>query len=333
MVQLDEAGVSTSATIQDHGTSLGQQSHDFSHADTKMGEVERIRPIIVVCAYNEEATIAQLLDRLRGREILVINDGSTDRTEDILVARNVPHISHATRQGKSKTLSDGINYARMKGFEVLAEIGADAIPEDGALDLLFEAVAPDGIGGASALQIPVGKRNLPFYIDEIFWATLAHAKRIQQERTGSCHLGAVTWAIKIVDGMLSEEAVNDDEQIGVVLASKGLRTIFVPQAKVYFDASVSLRHILERRRRMYFGHLVQRGTTAPSMSIGVSSWALLDAFRERPMRVLFTLPAAVIELVSHTLAKHDLSDPQSMLRYRRWVTSWPKRDPRNVSTD
>jgi glycosyltransferase involved in cell wall biosynthesis len=288
-----------------------------------------VKPIIIVCAYNEASRLPRLLNRLVGRDLIVVNDGSTDDTERVLVAHAVPYLSHPSRWGKSRALTAGLQYARANGYDVVAEIGADAIPKNDALDLLFRALQPADVGGASAHQIAVGKKNFAYFVDDVFWSTLAEAKYIQQIRTGSSHLGAVTWAIRLLPEVLSEDAVNDDEFIGATIRARGLKTVFVRDAVVYFDASSSLAHIIERRRRMYYGHLVLSGSTAPSTDVGISLWALARAIRERPMRVPFALPAMMIELLSHALAASDRANPEMMNHYRHWVTSWPKRDFRN----
>jgi glycosyltransferase involved in cell wall biosynthesis len=73
---------------------------------------------IVIPAYNEEASIRTLLEKVRAvptvslgftQEILVVNDGSRDRTEEL--ARSVPGVQVFTQtpnQGKGKAVQRGI---------------------------------------------------------------------------------------------------------------------------------------------------------------------------------------------------------------------------------
>jgi hypothetical protein len=76
---------------------------------------------------------------------------------------------------------------------------------------------------------------------------------------------------------------------------------------------------------MYFGHLVQADTTAPSKNIGLSLWALSKAVLRRPFRLVFAVPALIMEGIAHLTARADLRDPDSLTHYRRWVTTSPKR--------
>ena len=80
---------------------------------------------IVIPVYNEQASVASLIDTVLGvdleplgleRELVVVNDASTDRTLEALEAyRDHPHVrifSHAVNMGKGAALHTGIREAR-----------------------------------------------------------------------------------------------------------------------------------------------------------------------------------------------------------------------------
>lgn len=85
---------------------------------------------IIVPVYNEEKTIAFILERLlaldlgkTGKEIIVVNDGSTDGTRRAF-EMFVPHIScveHAKNCGKGAALRTGL--AQAKGEAVIVQDG------------------------------------------------------------------------------------------------------------------------------------------------------------------------------------------------------------------
>ena len=74
---------------------------------------------VIIPAYNEIDTIAEIIERVEAvniaDEILVVDDGSTDGTRDILVAFNdrepVRTIFHETNQGKGSAVRTGIKHA------------------------------------------------------------------------------------------------------------------------------------------------------------------------------------------------------------------------------
>lgn len=75
-----------------------------------MLDQERIS--IVIPAYNEEAGLGEVIDslgeRLPGSEILVVDDGSTDRTAELAAARRVPVLRHDRRRGYGAALRTGL---------------------------------------------------------------------------------------------------------------------------------------------------------------------------------------------------------------------------------
>lgn len=78
---------------------------------------------IIVPVYNEEGTIAEILKRVSAvklpselkKEVIVVDDGSTDKTPIILKRiklRSVSSIKHARNQGKGAAIRTGLKSAR-----------------------------------------------------------------------------------------------------------------------------------------------------------------------------------------------------------------------------
>jgi len=81
---------------------------------------------IIIPAYNEEKTIGSILEKIRNvkicnrieKEIIIVDDCSTDRTEQMITdyasmhpAQNIQYIYHQTNQGKGAAIHTGIQYA------------------------------------------------------------------------------------------------------------------------------------------------------------------------------------------------------------------------------
>jgi glycosyltransferase involved in cell wall biosynthesis len=74
---------------------------------------------ILVPIFNEERTITQVVEKLQSlsvpdKEIILIDDGSTDKTREILPlfkADNVKIVLHEYNQGKGKAIQTGLNNA------------------------------------------------------------------------------------------------------------------------------------------------------------------------------------------------------------------------------
>jgi glycosyltransferase involved in cell wall biosynthesis len=85
---------------------------------------------VIVPVYNERATVAEIVRRMRrvelpmDLEIIMVDDGSSDGTEDILAAledSTVQVVRHATNRGKGAAVRSGL--ARSRGDLVLLQDG------------------------------------------------------------------------------------------------------------------------------------------------------------------------------------------------------------------
>lgn len=106
------------------------------------------RRLVAVPVYNEEPYIARVMERIRafhGGDILAIDDGSPDRSGEIL--RTIPGIaiiSHPANRGYGGTLIDAFNYAIVNGYGQLITIDCDEQHEPRHIPALFHRLDSDG---------------------------------------------------------------------------------------------------------------------------------------------------------------------------------------------
>ena len=114
----------------------------------------------VVCAFNEASRIRHILDAVRGHpaliEVIVVNDGSTDGTEQVLRAYpDIRLISYLPNKGKTYALSRGIEAAKGDYLMLLdAALAAKSRGHDGRRVMV--AVS----GEVLDLDSRIGKRSL-----------------------------------------------------------------------------------------------------------------------------------------------------------------------------
>lgn len=116
-------------------------------------------PVILIPTYNNATTLPTVLDRLRlfTSDIIVVNDGSTDDTAEVI--QNYPHplhvVTHDSNCGKGQALVNGFREALHLGYDYAITIDSDGqhYPED--LPIFFDA-----LNGISEPTIIVGARTL-----------------------------------------------------------------------------------------------------------------------------------------------------------------------------
>lgn len=113
--------------------------------------------------FNERAHVGKVLDEtLRySRNVLVVDDGSTDGTSRVLAARNdIRVITHRENRGYGAALKSAFDYAINKGYDVLVTIDCDGQHEPKRIPELVKATRrADIVSGSRYLaQFPGDSR-------------------------------------------------------------------------------------------------------------------------------------------------------------------------------
>lgn len=84
--------------------------------------------LVIIPAHNEEKNIGRVLRGLfehGWKNILVINDGSSDKTAKIAKEAGVMVLEHAINRGQGAALETGQEWARQNGAEIVVHFDAD----------------------------------------------------------------------------------------------------------------------------------------------------------------------------------------------------------------
>ena len=100
------------------------------------------RVLLAIPVYNEERYVDNVLTEVRKRieDILVIDDGSTDRTPMLLSKHPVEVIRHATNRGYGRSMMDMFRWAAVDGFDWLVTMDCDEQHEPAAIPRFLEAI-------------------------------------------------------------------------------------------------------------------------------------------------------------------------------------------------
>lgn len=201
----------------------------------------RVMRVAVIPAYNEEKTVAEAVTGALGiaDRVLVVDDGSDDRTAERAEAAGATVVRHALNRGLGGALGTGIEGALRLGADAILTMDADGQhrPEDAkrVLDRLREGDADFVIG--SRMLSPEGMpfhRRLANRIGNLLtWALFGLA--VSDSQSG---LRAMTReaAMKIE---LKTDRMEVSSEFVKEIKEKKLRLAEVPIKAVYTDYSLS----------------------------------------------------------------------------------------------
>jgi len=98
--------------------------------------------------YNEVETVSPVLDlvKIHSSSILVVDDGSTDGTAELLTERNdIDRITHATNRGYGAALRTAFSYAIAHDFKYIVTIDCDGQHEPQRIQHFVDVIDETGV--------------------------------------------------------------------------------------------------------------------------------------------------------------------------------------------
>jgi len=122
-----------------------------------------MKVMVIIPAYNEEQTIADVLTRTRSfvDEIIVVNDGSSDRTEQIARTQGARVVSHVINRGLGAAIGTGFEMASRLQADVVLTLDADGQHDPASIPAFIDAIknGADVVIGSRMLQ----RNGMPWY--------------------------------------------------------------------------------------------------------------------------------------------------------------------------
>ena len=203
---------------------------------------------ILIAAYNEEASIAKKVEQTLAldyppekMEILVLSDGSTDRTDKIVQSfqnERVRLIRIADRQGKTHAQNEGVKSARA---EILVFSDATTIYQQQALRYLAASYRDPSVGAVSGRYeyidpsggSPTGQGQITF------WSYENVIKMLQSRiKTVSGCCGCIYSLRRELYTALPNDVISDLTQALCVIR-KGYRVLFEDRALAFEETTKS----------------------------------------------------------------------------------------------
>jgi len=150
-----------------------------------------MKVFIVVPAYNEGARLNRVLDDLSrtGHHIVLVDDGSRDRTSDVGRHYGCFVLRHSFNRGQGAALQTGISFALREGADVVVTFDADGQHQTADLPRLLEPVLSGRCDVAFGNRFLSQQSNVPPARKAILQLARVFTWLTSGVRVGDCHNG------------------------------------------------------------------------------------------------------------------------------------------------
>jgi cellulose synthase/poly-beta-1,6-N-acetylglucosamine synthase-like glycosyltransferase len=213
---------------------------------------------ITVPAYNEEAQIRGLLESLLKldypadrRQILIVSDASTDRTDEIVreyADRGVELLRLESRGGKGAAECAAFPYLR---GEIVVNTDASTRIRPDALKPLIAAFRDPTVGLASGRDISIGSATSAGTLGESGYVGYEMwVRRLETELDGIVGASGCFFAIRSgIHKVVLPAEISRDFAAALVTRKHGFRSVSVDEAVCYVPRSTSLQREYRRKVR------------------------------------------------------------------------------------
>jgi dolichol-phosphate mannosyltransferase len=248
-----------------------------------------MRWITAIPVYNEAKHVQDVLREVRrySPEILVVNDGSTDGTGDLLAAEpGIRLITHAQNRGYGAALVSAFDFAVRGQYDVLVTMDCDGQHEPSRVPVLLEAIHDvDLVSGSRYLRdfrqnTPVPEerlrinRQVTAEINARFGLSITDAfcgfKAYRVDALAKMHVTETGWGMPL--------------QVWVQAARLGLRMKEVGVPRVYLDPNRAFGGVLNdaEERLAYYRRILDtaaRDWDAAHPTAGCQFWTCSEICR------------------------------------------------------
>lgn len=198
--------------------------------------------LLAIPVYNEAASLPQVLaavKKLWPEEILVVDDGSTDATPDIVKGEGVKLVRHPDNRGYGAALLSGFAWAERQGYRWVITMDADGQHEPAFLPKFLdriEAAQADIISGSRYLDPRLAQGPSP---EDRRWVNRA-ITALLRELTGypitDAFCGFKAYRLAALRKLpLQEQGYAFPVELWIKAAHVGLKVEEFPVPLIYYD--------------------------------------------------------------------------------------------------
>ena len=219
---------------------------------------------VIVPAYNEEVGIEAAVRSIDATdwpelEILVVDDGSSDQTSEVVAALDMERVRLVRKPngGKPSALNIGIREAR---HDVLVMIDGDTVLEPTTIPELVQPLRDPDVGAVAGNPKIGNETNLMTRLQVSEYLMSSSLERRVTAPAGLITtipgaVGAWRRAAVTEAGLVSNTTLAEDSDLTIAVARGGWRVAYQPDARAWTEAPATAGMLYRQRTRWTFGTL------------------------------------------------------------------------------
>jgi cellulose synthase/poly-beta-1,6-N-acetylglucosamine synthase-like glycosyltransferase/peptidoglycan/xylan/chitin deacetylase (PgdA/CDA1 family) len=218
---------------------------------------------VIVPAYNEEAGIAATVRSALASdhpvEVIVVDDGSTDRTAEVVESLRLRGVRLIRQRnaGKPAALNTGLAAART---ELVVMVDGDTVLEPQTVGILGRHFRDPGIGAVSGNAKVANRRGLLGLWQHVEYVIGFNLDRrmydvLQCMPTVPGAVGAFRRSAVLAVGGLPQDTLAEDTDLTMALERAGWRVTYEEHARAWTEAPSTLGQLWKQRYRWCYGTL------------------------------------------------------------------------------
>jgi cellulose synthase/poly-beta-1,6-N-acetylglucosamine synthase-like glycosyltransferase len=224
----------------------------------------------LIPAWNEEVGILKTIESVLATgypdlQLVVINDGSTDRThnrviqfiaENELDEKKLTYLN-LSNGGKARAMNRGLKYAT---GDIVVTVDADSVMDTGAIDSIVHHFGDPEVGGVAG-NVVVGNRRKPIeWMQQMEYLYGFFFKRADSLFNSVYIIGgaAAAYRKEVLDKMggFDHSIITEDIEMSTRILSCGYKTRYAADAVVYTEGPSDLRGLCNQRLRWKHGRIL-----------------------------------------------------------------------------
>ena len=196
-----------------------------------------MKTFIVIAAYNEEESIANVIKSLKKEgyhNIVVVDDGSKDKTYEICKKENAIALQHSINRGQGAALKTGIDYSLQNGAEIIVTFDADGQHRADEIKRLTAPIEKGEVDVALGSRFLDNKTRVPFFKKLTLKAGIVFTRIFSGIKLTDTHNGFRAFSRKAAEQIqITQDRMAHASEIIDEIARKHIKFREIPVTIVY----------------------------------------------------------------------------------------------------